>query len=138
MTKGAQETLKSKLVPGDTQAVDAFMAALDHPLKTEIEVIRGIIRGAGKGITEHIKWNAPSFVFKDDFATLKLRPQTAIQVVFHTGAKPKGKKIDTDDPDGLLKWVASDRAFATFANMTQITSKQAALAAIVQQWIEQM
>jgi hypothetical protein len=53
-------------------------------------------------------------------------------------SKPKGKKIAIDDPDGLLKWAADDRAVATFAEMTEIKSKQVALTAVVRQWIEQM
>lgn len=119
-------------------SVDAFMAKLDHPLKAEIETIRNIIRRAGDGITENVKWNAPSFIYNDDFATLKLRPQVAIQVIFHTGAKPKGKKITIENPDGLLKWLANDRAVATFASMKEIKLQQTALTAIVRQWIEQM
>lgn len=38
--------------------VEAFLAALDHPLKPAIEEVRLIIKGAREGITEHIKWNA--------------------------------------------------------------------------------
>jgi hypothetical protein len=138
VTKSKSKASITKIDQNGTQAVDAFMTALDHPLKSEIEAIRGIIRRADAGITENVKWNAPSFVFKDDFATLNLRPQTAVQVVFHTGAKPKGKKIAIDDPDGLLKWAADDRAVATFADMKEIKSKQVALTAVVRQWIEQM
>ena len=120
------------------QSVDAFVEALDHLLKSEIEAVRGIILSADSNITEHVKWNAPSFVFKDDFATLKLHPQTAVQVVFHTGSKPKGKKIAIDDPDELLRWATGDRAVATFADMKEIKSKHAALTAVVRQWIAQM
>jgi hypothetical protein len=67
-----------------------------------------------------------------------LHPKPAFQVDFHTGAKPKEKKIAIDDPDGLLKWAADDRAVATFADMKRIKSKQAALTVIVRRWIEQM
>ena len=36
------------------QSVDTFMAALDHPLRAEIEAVRAIILEANHGITEHI------------------------------------------------------------------------------------
>ncbi len=36
------------------------MAGLEHPLKAEIEALRDIILRAHPGITELIKWNAPS------------------------------------------------------------------------------
>jgi hypothetical protein len=138
MTKAKSKASTAKFSRSGAPAVDAFIATIDHPLKSEIEAVRGIIRRADAGISENVKWNAPNFLFKDDFATLKLRPQTAVQVVFHTGAKPKGKKIAIDDPKGLLKWVTDDRAVATFSDMTKIKSRQVALTAIVRQWIEQM
>lgn len=132
------KTSKAGAAADDSGGVNAYMAALDHPLKAEIEALRNTIRGVDKGISEHIKWNAPSFVFNDDFATFKLRPATSVQIIFHTGAKSKGKKVRIDDPDGLLKWAADDRAVATFLDAKQVRARQAALAAIVRQWINQM
>lgn len=38
-----------------------FMAQLEHPLKREIEEVRMIILSTDDGVTEHIKWKAPSF-----------------------------------------------------------------------------
>ena len=125
---------------GQTQnSVDAFLEDLDHPLKAEIEAVRALIRGADKRIGEAIKWNAPSFHTGEHFATLKLHPPKAVQVVFHTGAKvkPGAKPLDIDDPSGLLKWAAPDRAVATFPNMKDVKAHKAALVAIVRQWLEQ-
>ena len=39
-----------KLTPQDTTAaVDAFLAALEHPFKSEIELLRAIVLGPGRG-----------------------------------------------------------------------------------------
>ncbi|HSJ53055.1 MAG TPA: DUF1801 domain-containing protein, partial [Anaerolineae bacterium] len=119
---------------------DEFMAALDHPRKPTIEALRAIILGSDPRIRESIKWNAPSFFIDDHFATLKLRPAETVQVVFHTGAKPKENvtEFEIEDPAGLLKWVARDRSVATFSDREDVESKKAAIEAIVRQWIEQL
>ena len=123
-----------------TNDVTAFMARLEHPRKAEIETLRAIILGADSRIRESIKWNAPSFATTEHFATVKLRPLETVQIVFHTGAKvkPTATVMQISDPAAVLKWVAQDRCVATFSDMRDITSRQNALVAIVQQWIEQM
>jgi hypothetical protein len=98
MTKAKPKASMIKIGQSGTHAVDAFMASLDHPLKSEIEAIRRIIGRADTGITENVKWNAPSFVFKDDFATLKFRPQTPVQVVIHTGTRDAARPGGGDEP----------------------------------------
>lgn len=117
--------------------VDAFMALLEHPRKAEIEVVRGLILSADPRIKESVKWNAPSFAMADHFATFKLRPETTIQVVFHTGAKVKANPAPMliADPAGLLAWAAADRGIVTFADMAAIQANQDAFVALVRQWI---
>lgn len=123
-----------------TTNVASFMAQLDHPRKAEIEAIRAIILGADPSIQESIKWNAPSFSIDEHFATLKLRPSTTVQVVFHTGAKvkPNATAMTIDDPLGLLKWAAPDRCVATFTSVEEIEARRGTLVSIVKQWIAQM
>jgi hypothetical protein len=120
--------------------VAAFLARLEHPRKAEIELVRALILGADPRIRESIKWNAPSFALADHFATFKLRPETTVQVVFHTGAKVKANPaaLKIDDPAGLLAWAAPDRALVTFADMAAIESHRAALVALVRQWVAQL
>ncbi len=123
-----------------THKVNEFMAGLVHPRKAEIEAVRAIIVGADKRIAERVKWNAPNFYFKDDFATFILRSMQTIQVVFHTGAKVKDnpKAIKLDDPSGLMKWSTKDRGVVTFSDMKDIELKKLDFVSIVKQWIEQM
>ena len=35
----------------------AYLAALDHPRKAEIEQLAALALGAAPGITGHVKWN---------------------------------------------------------------------------------
>jgi len=121
----------------ESGAVDQFMAALEHPLKTEIERLRAIILGANNGITERIKWNAPSFCYRgDDRVTMKLYPASQIQLIFHRGAKPKDTaNFAFEDNCGLLKWAAKDRGVATFRTMAEIETNEVALRDLINRWI---
>ena len=127
--------------PQGAAAVDAWLAALDHPLKPVLVALRGAIAGADRGIREGIKWNSPSFHFKDWFATAGVRTEPFVRVVLHTGAKAKTSAtagLRIDDPDGLLEWHAKDRASAIFHDAREVKAKTAALRRIVKQWIAQM
>ena len=121
-----------------TKAVDEFMSKLDHPFKTEIYAIRAAILGADSSIAEGIKWNAPSFRTRDYFATTNLREKAGVGVILHLGAKVRDTEPDgvpIKDPDGLLKWLAKDRAMVVFTNMKDFTTKKEAFEGLVRQWI---
>lgn len=123
-----------------TEAAIRYMAALVHARKAEIETVRALILGADPRVTESVKWNAPSFSIADHFATMRLHPKDSVQIVFHTGAKvrPDAKAMTIDDPAGLLKWAAKDRAQATLADASDLEAKRSALVSIVKQWIAQL
>ncbi len=121
-----------------SQAVDAFMAQLNHPFKSGLETIRSLMLSADRSIAEGIKWNAPSFRTTEYFATTNLRGKTGLRIIFHLGAKvrelpPNG--IAIDDPKGLLKWLGKDRAMIEFNGTSELDANKAALRALVRQWI---
>ncbi len=119
------------------QEVALFIEETDHPLKDEIIALRKIILASDSAITEHIKWNAPSFcVNGEDRFTFKLNDPEAVDIVFHRGAKAKAMPTERliEDPDGLLKWATNDRAVATFASMPDIQNKELALITILTEW----
>jgi hypothetical protein len=121
------------------EAIDTYLAGLDHPKKAEIEALRAIILATDAGITESVKWNAPNFATVDDFATMNLKPN-AVRVVLHTGAKPKPghPEIAIDDPDALLTWLGENRAIVAFSNLLDIEAKREAFTAILRQWVAQL
>ncbi|MBT1705301.1 DUF1801 domain-containing protein [Fulvivirgaceae bacterium PWU20] len=123
----------------ETNEVNDFLDNLEHPLMPIILKLRSVILTSDKKLTEHIKWNAPSFCINgDDRITMKLFPPKNVQIIFHRGAKvkaqPKEKLID--DITGLLKWVTNDRAVATFTSLEEVESKASDLKVIVKKWIE--
>ena len=85
-----------------TDEADRFLRDLDYPLKEEIVAVRDIILGADKEITEHIKWNAPSFCYQgQDRVTFKLHPQDGIHLIFHRGAKVRdAEDFNFEDSSG--------------------------------------
>jgi hypothetical protein len=123
---------------GHEQVVE-FMTKLEHPLKKEIGEVRKIILSANENITEHIKWNAPSFCFEnEDRVTLNLHGKGYFRLVFHCGAKVKntvGKTPLFEDTTGLLDWVAGDRAIVNFT-MNDVKTKEEKLVEVITKWIE--
>lgn len=120
-----------------TNTVAQLLEALEHPLKAEIEAIRSLILGAHPAITEHVKWNAPSFChLGEDRITLRLHPAGKLQLVFHRGAKVKdATTFRFQDDSGLLTWLAADRAVVAIQDMQDLNLKRTALIATVNKWI---
>ncbi|GAA0880667.1 hypothetical protein GCM10009119_36370 [Algoriphagus jejuensis] len=124
---------------GPNPEVTHFLDALDHPLRTEIELLRSIILESDKGIRENIKWNGPNFIFAGtDRITMKIHPPKQIQLVFHRGAKkleqPKERLIQ--DRFGLMDWRENDRAIVGFRTQAEITSNRDNLSVLIRAWIK--
>ena len=108
--------------------VDAFMDALDHPFKAEVQAVREIILGVDPRITEQVKWNAPSFSFGGYLATFTLHRREHVLLVVHDGAL-------LDDQDGLLTGTYPDRRLITFTDMADVRAKRPRLEAMVREWV---
>jgi uncharacterized protein YdhG (YjbR/CyaY superfamily) len=109
------------LTANQTEQVDAFLKELDHPLKAEVQVLREIIKNVNKGITEQIKWNAPSFSYKGEYlVTFNLREKKRIHLVFHN---PMVSKVKSH----LLEGNYDDRRMTYFADQSDIQAKRKTL-----------
>lgn len=118
--------------------VTTFLDELNHPLRSEIELLRQSILGAHAELSESIKWNSPNYIAEgQDRITMRVRPETQIQLIFHCGAKKRevlSKKLIVDDGN-LLEWKENDRAVATFKNNLEIENSLVDLKIIVADWI---
>jgi len=124
---------KTKSEPG----VAEFLATLVHPQKAEIELLREIILSADRSISDGIKWNSPSYKTTEWFATTNLREKKGTAVILHFGAKKRDIKPRDQiaDPEGMLKWLADDRAMVAFADVADLRAKRKTFTKVIQQWI---
>ncbi|MFC0396566.1 MerR family DNA-binding transcriptional regulator [Paenibacillus mendelii] len=138
--KTEQETGKKPEKLSGHQQVVEFLHALEHPLKTEIEEVRRIILSAHDGITEHIKWKAPSFCHHhEDRVTFNLHGKGFFLLIFHCGSKVKDRAGEgrlMEDPSGLLEWVTDDRATLKFTGRADVEAAREKLPLLITKWLE--
>jgi hypothetical protein len=125
----------------DKEQVTQHIKKLDPAISKTIEAIRKIILATDKKISEHIKWNNPSFYYncemksfdpkeyKRDIAVMNLH-KGRIMLVFPSGAKVK-------DSTGFLTGDYKDgRRLAIFADMKEVKAKEKALQKIIKDWLK--
>ena len=117
--------------------VDAYMAALDHPLKGVVEAVRAALVGADPRIGEGIKWNAPSFTWNgEDRVTFNLRPGAPALLVFHRGAKARvDDGFAFTDETGLIDWKAPGRGVVTLRSAADWEANGPAILALARRWL---
>lgn len=123
-----------------TQAVDEYLAGCDHPFKGTVVRLRKLLLSLESRIREEVKWNAPSFLIEEHFATFRLQPEPMCQLILHTGAKVRvrSKPFDISDPEHVLRWAARDRAIVDLTLPLATRGNFTPLAAILRQWIGQL
>ena len=128
-----RKTKSSSQTTSGADEVDAYMKNLEHPLKAEIEAVRGIILGANKKVAERVKWNAPSFYYKEDIAAFHPRARDCVHVVF---VFPRGTM--PSDRFGFLEGDYVDRRMARFRDMADVQANKAGLVRLVNHWVRAM
>jgi hypothetical protein len=121
-----------------TERVDAYMAALEHPLRDGVVRLRAAIVAAEPDLVEGVKWNAPSFSYGgEDRITFRLAPRGQLQLVLHRGSavREDSDGFRFDDPSGLLVWRAPDRAVLDFPDLDAVTTRLLALTELVPRWV---
>ncbi|KQX05067.1 MULTISPECIES: DUF1801 domain-containing protein [unclassified Leifsonia] len=126
--------------PESGSEVDLWFDDLEHPLTDAALRLRTAILGVSPSIVESIKWKAPNFATTDDFATFSLRRPNAVQVILHTGAKPKPEhpEIVIDDPAGLAKRLDRNRFVVTITSDQQAAVAEPAFITLVRSWVDQL
>ncbi len=129
-----------KSLGAKSASVDDFMRVLSHPHKDGIEHLRALVKGLDARVTEEVKWNAPSFKLEEHFATFKLYPPKAIELVLHRGAKKKALEAPLPMPEapGLLKWAAPDRCVLQLASSQQLLARESEIRHLLQCWVAQL
>jgi hypothetical protein len=118
--------------------VDAWLDSLSPGDRDLIERLRRIVISASAGLTETIKWNAPSFADGNrDRVTLGLERKGGVRVVLHRGvAVSDAANFVFDDPDGMARWPSSDRGVVILKTLDELEARGPALGRLVERWIE--
>ncbi|MGZ8558564.1 MAG: DUF1801 domain-containing protein [Chitinophagaceae bacterium] len=97
------KAVNTKII-SDEEKINAWMNKLDQNVKAEIDSIRKIIRNASPGLNERIKWNAPSYYYKEDIVTFGPCKPGKILLVFHHPAivTVKSRLLEGDYKDRRL------------------------------------
>lgn len=125
----AKNTTKKTKKPSDEEQVASWMDNLDTALKTEIDLIRNIIKKSDKRIKERIKWNAPSYYHLEDIVTFGPRKANKILLVFH---HPAVVRIKSEILEGDYK----DRRLAWFSSADEIHAREKELIRIVKEIVK--
>lgn len=126
--------------PAESDALTDYLAALDHPMSSVVRHLREAILSVDPQIRENIKWNAPNFTLRDDFATFNLRRPDNVQVVLHTGARPKPDhpEITVNDPHKVLRMVGRNRGVITLSSRAAAEAAMGDFTDVVRQWVAQL
>ena len=126
----AAKLKKAKLA--EEEQVNEWMSKLDTGMKPAIDAVRKIIRSAGPKLNERIKWNAPSYYYKEDIVTFgPVRSKDKVILVFH---HPNIVKIKST----LLEGDYKDRRLVYFNSLNEIKSGKKELERIIDESVRMM
>ncbi len=98
------------------RTVDAFLDGLMHARIDDVREVRDALLTID-GVTERVKWNAPSFCIDgDDRITFRLQPGDRVELVFHRGSRTRADAATFTfaDPSALIVWSTPDRGVVAF------------------------
>jgi hypothetical protein len=118
-----------------------FMIQFDDERKPLVAALLAAIVEACPGLSETIKWNAPTFCDNGkDRMILMLHKKDRVGLILHTGARPKEDKnaprLYTDE-SGLLEWNSNIRATISFFTLDEFLSKRDLFKKAVKRWLEE-
>ena len=122
------------------KTVAEFMSSLDENKKSQVELLRIIIFSVHPNVTEHIKWNAPSYVLEgEDRVTFNLiNKENVVKLIIHMGATQKedkkAKPILSDDA-GIVEWNSNIRGTLSFSSKEDIKFKAERVQTLLQKWL---
>lgn len=122
-----------------SEDVEAWFAANPHALADGARSVRRAILSADAGVTESVKWQAPSFTWNTiDFATFSMRRPNQLQVILHTGAKarPDIDEISIEAVGSRSRRAGHNREIITFASNAEVEAALQSFERAVRAWIQ--
>jgi len=119
--------------------VDEFLNDLTEDRRQQVETLRAIIKNVNSDLTEHIKWNSPSYILDgEDRITFNMHYPDQTMILLHMGATRKeNKKADPimNDTTGLIKWNSDIRGTLAFSSLDDIANSQADITKALSAWL---
>ena len=119
--------------------VEEFITDLSDERQQQVQALRALIKTTHPELTEHIKWNAPSYVLDgEDRITFNMHYPDQTMILIHMGATRKeNKKADPimKDETGLVEWNSDIRGTVSFSSLDEIANSQADLTKILNAWL---
>lgn len=114
--------------PSDAEQVTAWLEKLSPELRKTTDAVRKIIKTAASKLNERIKWNAPSYYYKEDVVTFGPYKNGMILLIFH---HPLVVKIKSPLLEGNYK----DRRIVYLKDAKTITAAKKELQRIIKEHI---
>lgn len=108
--------------------VDAWFDRYENPQRDLVMAVRDAVLDADERVTETIKWQAPTFVYRGNIASFYPKATKHVSLMFHRGA-------ELPDPTGLLEGEGDVSRVAKFADAADLARKRDALQEVVRGWI---
>lgn len=109
--------------------VDLWMARYDNPMRDVVERIRRIILASDDRMSECIKWQAPTFVYKGNLASFFPKARERATLMFHHGALIPGRFPHLEGDGKQARTMK-------FVSIAEAEERRDELSAIVQAWID--
>lgn len=109
--------------------VDEWLQRYDNPQRELVAKVREFILSVDPVVTEAIKWQAPTFIYKGNIASFFPRSKKNVTLMFHQGAS-------IADDRGLLEGEGDVSRVARFLDDADFEAKKPALEAVIRQWIQ--
>ena len=108
--------------------VDAWFDRYDNPQRELVAAVREFILSIDPVLSDAIKWQAPTFIYKGNIASFFPRSKKNVSLMFHQGAS-------LPNDGGLLEGEGDVSRVARFADEADFISKKPALEAVIRSWI---
>jgi uncharacterized protein YdhG (YjbR/CyaY superfamily) len=112
----------------EKKLVSQWMNQLDPKTKSLINAVRTMIKSSAPELTERIKWNAPSYYYREDIVTFGPHKTGKVFLVFH---HPSVVTIQS----ALLQGTYKDRRLLYCNTKAELTKNKAEIASILRQII---
>ncbi len=109
--------------------VETWLENYDNPMKAVVQAVRKHILASDERVTETVKWQAPTFVYKGNIASFFPKSKKHASLMFH-----KGATIPGDFPS--LEGEAKEARTFKVANEEELAVKANELTAIIKAWCD--